>query len=626
VANNKLISLTDLSSLDSLQHVDIQDNYFDFRELENSGIDWSAIPSYSKYAPQKAFLPLVTDTTNNEVTLSVIDNHSNNYYKWIKNGELLNAGPDSTLTYNESDENSYYCKISNSNFPDLILQTKAVGKNIKNGVIKSDYNALTEIYNQTEGQNWKNNDNWLSDTIANKWHGVSIKGERVSELRLSSNNLTGELPKEIFDLDKLTYLNLYNNNLTGKIPSEIGNLSNLNMFACSKNSLSGEIPKEISNLSNLSYLYLNRNQFNKLPDMSSMESLYGLFIENNCFDFNDLEEANIHWSSFTNESLYAYAPQDTITLKGISTGSQYTFTANTQGTKNQYEWSKNENAFDSTSTNTITVNADETSNYNCKITNEDFHELTLHTQNITFPEDGYGITFTVKDEKGNALKDAKINIGAVELTTNENGQATFNATKGSFNYTVSLEDYADQTGNLVVTEGAVSEEIAMAALEYMITFRVSDKNENAIESAAISIGNKTLETNENGVATIDTVNGTYDYTVSANGFQDHENSVEVNGEKVTKTITLSETATNINANRNNGLKIYPNPASENIYIESHAKVTSMKLMTLQGQIIIHKKPASNITNMKVAQLQSGYYLLQVKFNNNKKEVRQVIVR
>ena len=558
MANNKLISLTDLSSLDSLQHVDIQDNYFDFRELENSGIDWSAIPSYSKYAPQKAFLPLVTDTTNNEVTLSVIDNHSNNYYKWIKNGELLNAGPDSTLTYDESDENSYYCKISNSNFPDLILQTKAVGKNIKNGVIKSDYNALTEIYNQTEGQNWKNNDNWLSDTIANKWHGVSIKGERVSELRLSSNNLTGELPKEIFDLDKLTYLNLYNNNLTGKIPSEIGNLSNLNMFACSKNSLSGEIPKEISNLSNLSYLYLNRNQFNKLPDMSSMESLYGLFIENNCFDFNDLEEANIHWSSFTNESLYAYAPQDTITLKGISTGSQY--------------------------------------------------------------------TFTVKDEKGNALKDAKINIGAVELTTNENGQATFNATKGSFNYTVSLEDYADQTGNLVVTEGAVSEEIAMAALEYMITFRVSDKNENAIESAAISIGNKTLETNENGVATIDTVNGTYDYTVSANGFQDHENSVEVNGEKVTKTITLSETATNINANRNNGLKIYPNPASENIYIESHAKVTSMKLMTLQGQIIIHKKPASNITNMKVAQLQSGYYLLQVKFNNNKKEVRQVIVR
>jgi Leucine-rich repeat (LRR) protein len=626
LAENKLNSLTDLSSLDSLELVYIEANYFDFNNLENSGIDWSAISSYSKYAPQKVFLPLKTDTTNSEVTLSVIDNHSNNYYQWIKNSEALTAGADSTLTYNESSDSSYYCKISNSNFPDLILQTKAVGKNIKNGVIKSDYNALTEIYSQTEGQNWKNNDNWLSDKIAKEWHGVTIKGDRVKELALGENNLTGELPNEIFELDKLTFISLHTNNLTGNISPEIGNLSDMKFFFCTDNSLSGAIPEEITNLENIEYLHLDENQFNKLPDMSSMSSLYTLFINNNCFDFSDLEDLNIKWSSFSNESWYDYAPQDTIALKGISTGSQYTFTANTQGASNQYAWIKNGNVFETNTTNTITVNANEANKYMCKITNEDFPELTLKTHNVTFPEDGHSITFTVKDEKGNTLKNAQISIGGVELTTDKNGQATLNSTKGAFDYTVSLEDYSDQTGTLEVIEETVNEEVTMAALEYVITFEVSDKNGNAIEPATISFNNTNLKTNEKGIATIDTVNGTYDYTVSANGYQDHENSVEINGEKVTEKITLSEIETGINSNLNNGFKIYPNPASEIIYLESREKIKSAKLMTLQGQIIMHEKSSSNITKIKAAQLESGFYLLQVKFNNNKTKIRQVIVR
>ena len=44
---------------------------------------------------------------------------------------------------------------------------------------------------------------------------------------LSYNQLTGEIPSDIGNLDNLTYLILYNNQLTGTIPSELGDLTNL---------------------------------------------------------------------------------------------------------------------------------------------------------------------------------------------------------------------------------------------------------------------------------------------------------------------------------------------------------------------------------------------------------------
>ncbi|XP_027922462.1 receptor-like protein EIX2 [Vigna unguiculata] len=81
----------------------------------------------------------------------------------------------------------------------------------------------------------------------------------LKSIDLSSNNLTGEVPKEIGYLDGLISLNLSRNNFHGEIPSEIGNLSLLEFLDLSRNNLSGSIPSTLSNIDRLGVLNLSNN-------------------------------------------------------------------------------------------------------------------------------------------------------------------------------------------------------------------------------------------------------------------------------------------------------------------------------------------------------------------------------
>ncbi|XP_057433634.1 receptor-like protein EIX2 [Lotus japonicus] len=78
-------------------------------------------------------------------------------------------------------------------------------------------------------------------------------------LDLSSNNLSGEIPPEVFNLVQLKSLNLSRNHLTGKIPREIGHMKNLESIDLSSNKLFGEIPVTMSTLSFLEFLNLSNN-------------------------------------------------------------------------------------------------------------------------------------------------------------------------------------------------------------------------------------------------------------------------------------------------------------------------------------------------------------------------------
>ena len=120
-----------------------------------------------------------------------------------------------------------------------------------------DRDALVALYNATDGANWTNNDNWLSGEPLGSWHGVRVDSDgRVNRLYLSSNQLTGTIPRELGNLANLDGLYLSSNQLTGTIPRELGNLANLDGLYLSSNQLTGTIPRELGNLANLETLNL----------------------------------------------------------------------------------------------------------------------------------------------------------------------------------------------------------------------------------------------------------------------------------------------------------------------------------------------------------------------------------
>ena len=142
-----------------------------------------------------------------------------------------------------------------------------------------DRAALVALYDATDGPNWANNSNWLSDRPLGEWHGVTTDGDgRVIGLYLDGNWLSGSIPAELGSLSNLEWLYLHDNQLSGPIPVELGQLSNLQILLLYENRLSGSIPEELSNLSNLEQLYLDDNQLSgsipeELGSLSNLERL-----------------------------------------------------------------------------------------------------------------------------------------------------------------------------------------------------------------------------------------------------------------------------------------------------------------------------------------------------------------
>ena len=142
-----------------------------------------------------------------------------------------------------------------------------------------DRAALEALYHATDGDDWTNNNNWLSSRPLGEWYGVRTDGEgRVVLLYLSENDLRGEIPSALGDLSNLEWLDLSFNELSGEIPSALGNLSNLERLILRSNELSGEIPSALGDLSNLEWLDLSSNELSgeipsALGNLSNLERL-----------------------------------------------------------------------------------------------------------------------------------------------------------------------------------------------------------------------------------------------------------------------------------------------------------------------------------------------------------------
>ena len=90
------------------------------------------------------------------------------------------------------------------------------------GSAEKDREALVALYNATNGENWFESDNWLSDAPIGEWYGVTTNDDRrVIALVLSTNNLSGEIPAELGSLSNLKELDLSTNNLSGCVPSSL---------------------------------------------------------------------------------------------------------------------------------------------------------------------------------------------------------------------------------------------------------------------------------------------------------------------------------------------------------------------------------------------------------------------
>ncbi len=224
----------------------------------------------------------------------------------------------------------------------------------------------------------------------------------LQSLWLSRNNLTS-LPDEIGNMTSLKTLYL-NGNKFVQLPETLGNLSELLVLNISDNELTSS-PNSITNLIKLVELYANRNYIRALPvGMQNLVDLRvfeintnrltslpnGLLQLTNLSVFkvseNELEFDDLLPYSTKNYAVFEYAPQAPINeedniLATINTS--ISFTVETQGNGNRYEWFKNGNSVATIQTLVINrVNSNDAGTYRAEVTNPNLPDLVLRRRSI----------------------------------------------------------------------------------------------------------------------------------------------------------------------------------------------------------------------------------------------------
>ena len=195
-----------------------------------------------------------------------------------------------------------------------------------------DREALVALYNATDGDNWDDNENWLSDKSLREWCCIGFHAYGslvdVTNLALSGNRLSGPIPPEIGTLANLKLVQFQDNQLSGPIPPELGILANLGELDLSRNQLSGEIPSELGSLSNLQALYLGSTQLSgEIPsELGNLANLEVLVLAENQLSGPIPPElgklANLEWLDLSDNQLSGEIPSElgTLPLVGLYLG------------------------------------------------------------------------------------------------------------------------------------------------------------------------------------------------------------------------------------------------------------------------------------------------------------------
>jgi hypothetical protein len=158
----------------------------------------------------------------------------------------------------------------------------------------------------------------------------------------------------------------------------------------------------------------------------------------------------------------------------------------------------------------------------------------------------------------------------------------------------------------------ITENVGLRIVTYILTITVT-AGENIIKNALATIAGRYFLTNAAGQVAVELPGGTYDYLITASGFEDYSGSVDMSTGNKSISITLTPVA--IHYLIESGINIYPNPSAGKFVIErlKYTERMIVRLSDITGNVIFtaNCEPApQNIIDPGT--IAPGIYFLQVR--------------
>lgn len=177
-------------------------------------------------------------------------------------------------------------------------------------------------------------------------------------------------------------------------------------------------------------------------------------------------------------------------------------------------------------------------NYEDVISNVSVVGGAPQTEEVVMTLVTYTVTFTVTDGT-NPLAGAEVTVGSEVEITNASGIAIFELPNGFYDYTVVLSGYNDDAGNFEVAGADIAVPVVLEALFFDITFHVYAVGGANLANATVTVqGYPPHTTNTNGITVFGLMNGTYNWTVTKDGYNTETGSVTVTGADITVEVEM----------------------------------------------------------------------------------------
>ena len=169
--------------------------------------------------------------------------------------------------------------------------------------------------------------------------------------------------------------------------------------------------------------------------------------------------------------------------------------------------------------------------------------MTENTCAVSLEKEVYTGTgkIVVKDEDGNVLENATVQLGNAVLKTDANGIAVFEELEaGTYDVTVSKLGFKAQTAQItIVAKETTTLDFSLVESDGSVRFTVKDEAGNVLSNAIVVIDGKTYCTDTDGkVTAAGLLPKTYSWTISKDGYYESTGVVQVNADLVSEVVVV----------------------------------------------------------------------------------------
>jgi len=234
----------------------------------------------------------------------------------------------------------------------------------------------------------------------------------------------------------------------------------------------------------------------------------------------------------------------------------------------------------------------------------------------------YQVTFTVIDENGKAMKGAIIEFYSDTFVTGDDGKLVFVLPSlNSEPLRISKPMY-NIINTFITINGNTKKTFNLVRSKYNLSFRVIDQNDEAINGARISFYNVGFLTDTAGALNLKgiTSDTAYYYRIEfGDSFADSGYF------DLLKDTIISVRFVGVGLKENFSIvSIYPNPASDNIYINQNGVYTSYGIYTYSGILIKQDRIINDVEMIDVSKLNNGMYILMLIRSNGYKDFKRFL--